>query len=103
MIVENLAARSALALAMLRLILPVERLIAVALSYTGFTEQGGSNRGQVVERFLAGTGLPGGYAWCAAFVHHVGHWSQYDAQLKRSKWPLPAIAGCKDLGKFALD
>lgn len=29
----------------------------------------GSNRGQRVEAYLASTGLDGGYAWCAAFVH----------------------------------
>ncbi|WP_221895449.1 hypothetical protein [Bathymodiolus japonicus methanotrophic gill symbiont] len=29
----------------------------------------GSNKGERIEQYLASTGLDGGYAWCAAFIH----------------------------------
>jgi len=29
----------------------------------------GSNYGERTEQYLASTGLDGGYAWCAAFIH----------------------------------
>jgi hypothetical protein len=45
----------------------VERFIAAALAFVGFREAK-NNRGQVVERFLKATGLPPGYAWCAALT-----------------------------------
>lgn len=80
-----------------------ECLIATALGFVGFTERGGNNKGQLVERFLKGTGLVGAYPWCASFLHHVGYWSQYDVLTKKSSWPLPATAGCLDLHKAAKD
>jgi hypothetical protein len=43
-----------------------------AHAYSGVTEQPpGSNAGAAVERFLASVGLPGGYAWCAAYTSHA--------------------------------
>lgn len=78
-----------------------ERLIASAMAFVGFTEQGGNNRGQIVERFLGSTGLVGAYPWCCAYLYYVGFWSQYDAIAKKSSWPLPATASCLNLLKAA--
>lgn len=39
-----------------------------ALAYVGTWEDLGNNRGTDVNRFLAVSGLGGGYPWCAAFV-----------------------------------
>lgn len=72
-------------------------LVAAANAFIGVDEQGGDNRGQMVERFLRGVSLPPGQPWCAAFVHHVGYWSHYDHALKRSSWPLPATGSCETL------
>mgnify|MGYP001571423485 CR=1 FL=1 len=41
---------------------------STAAKEIGVTEQGGENRGKRVGEYLAVTGLPEGYAWCAAFV-----------------------------------
>ncbi len=46
-----------------------EAALSVAISQLGVHEEGGNNRGQRVEEYLASVGLPGGYSWCAAFVH----------------------------------
>ena len=79
----------------------VECLIAAALALTNVTEQGGNNHGQMVERFLHEVGLSAGAPWCAAFVHHVGYWSQFDPAQQRSAWPLPATGSCQVLGDTA--
>jgi len=76
-------------------------LIAAASAFVGIGEQGGENRGQVVETFLKEVDLPAGLPWCAAFVHHVGYWSHYDFVARRSSWPLPRTASCWELGDFA--
>lgn len=77
------------------------RLIAAASSFVGIGEEGGNNRGQVVELFLRQVRQPPGQPWCAAFVHHVGYWSHFDAVSKSSSWPLPATASCWELGEYA--
>lgn len=47
----------------------IDKVLAAAQSKNGVREHPpGSNRGADVEMFLRTTGLPGGYAWCAAFV-----------------------------------
>jgi hypothetical protein len=76
-------------------------LVAAAASLVGVREEGGNNRGQMVELFLREVEQPPGEPWCAAFVHHVGHWSHYDHQSGESSWPLPATASCYELGAFA--
>ena len=76
-------------------------LIAAATSFEGLREEGGNNRGLMIERFLRGVGLHEGQPWCAAFVHHVGYWSHYDPRTGKSSWPLPATASCYMLGAFA--
>lgn len=76
-------------------------LIAAANSFVELREEGGDNRGQVVERFLASVQQPPGEPWCAAFVYYVGYWSHYDHVSKLSSWPLPATASCYELGRFA--
>jgi hypothetical protein len=68
---------------------------------TNVTEQDGDNHGQMVELFLRGVGLSAGAPWCAAFVHHIGYWSQFDAGLSHSAWPLPATGSCRVLGDAA--
>lgn len=76
-------------------------LIATAQGFMGVREQGGNNRGQMVELFLAGVKQQAGAPWCAAFVHHAGYWSHFDAAAGRSFWPLPPTASCFLLGAFA--
>ena len=76
-------------------------LIAAANAFVGFTEQGGENRGQVVERFLSAVHQQPGQPWCAAFVYYVGFNAHYDAESRTSSWPLPATASCEELARFA--
>ena len=76
-------------------------LVAAANAFVGVGEQGGDNRGQMVELFLRGVQLPPGQPWCAAFVHHVGYASHYDQLLRRSSWPLPATGSCEALARAA--
>jgi hypothetical protein len=76
-------------------------LVAAANAFVGFGEQGGDNRGQVVEHFLRGVHLSPGAPWCAAFVHHVGYASHYDQITGRSSWPLPATGSCEALARAA--
>lgn len=76
-------------------------LVAAANAFIGVGEQGGDNRGQMVERFLKSVSLPPGQPWCAAFVYHVGFWSHYDHGLRRSSWPLPATGSCEALAAAA--
>ncbi|HJQ20550.1 MAG TPA: hypothetical protein VJ867_09400 [Gemmatimonadaceae bacterium] len=76
--------------------------IAAANAFVGMREEGGDNRGQMVEMFLREVRQPPGEPWCAAFVHHVGYWSHFDASVRASSWPLPATASCAELGKYAL-
>ena len=76
-------------------------LVAAANAFVGFTEQGGDNRGQVVERFLRGVHQAPGQPWCAAFVFHVGYHSHYDSVSLISTWPLPDTASCQELFSFA--
>jgi len=76
-------------------------LVAAANAFVGVGEEGGDNRGQMVELFLREVRQPPGQPWCAAFVYHVGYWSHYDHIARRSSWPLPATASCEELGKYA--
>jgi hypothetical protein len=76
-------------------------LVAAANAFVGFGEQGGDNRGQVVEHFLRGVHLPPGAPWCAAFVHHVGFAAHLDSMSGRSSWPLPATGSCDALARAA--
>lgn len=76
-------------------------LVAAANAFVGVGEEGGDNRGQMVEHFLRGVHLQPGQPWCAAFVHHVGYASHYDQVLRRSSWPLPATGSCEALARAA--
>ena len=76
-------------------------LVAAASAFVGLGEDGGDNKGQMVELFLREVRQPPGQPWCAAFVHHVGYWSHYDHKNGLSTWPLPATASCFELGEFA--
>ena len=76
-------------------------LVAAANAFIGVSEQGGDNRGQMVELFLRGVSLPPGQPWCAAFVHHVGYSAHYDHLTRRSSWPLPATGSCEALARAA--
>lgn len=44
------------------------KLKQIYSSQIGVKEEGGANRGKMVEQYLAVTGLGPGYAWCAAYV-----------------------------------
>ena len=51
---------------------PTPQVVSVAETYVGVTEEPpGTNKGEVVNRFLASVDLGPGYAWCAAYVSHV--------------------------------
>ena len=76
-------------------------LVAAANAFVGVSEQGGDNRGQMVEHFLRSVHLPPGQPWCAAFVYHVGHSALYDHMTRRSSWPLPATGSCETLARAA--
>jgi hypothetical protein len=76
-------------------------LVAAANAFVGLGEEGGDNRGQMVELFLSEVAQPPGQPWCAAFVSHVGKWSHYDQEADKSSWPLPPTASCEELGNFA--
>ncbi len=76
-------------------------LIAAAASLVGVREEGGNNRGRMIELFLNGVKQPPGQPWCAAFVHHVGYWSHFDYASETSTWPLPSTASCYMLGVYA--
>ena len=76
-------------------------LVAAANAFIGVSEQGGDNRGQMVEHFLRSVSLPPGQPWCAAFVYHVGHSAHYDHLTQRSSWPLPATGSCEALARAA--
>ncbi len=76
-------------------------LVAAANAFVGLGEEGGDNRGQMVERFLQGVFLPPGQPWCAAFVYHVGHSAHLDQLAQRSSWPLPATGSCEALARAA--
>jgi len=76
-------------------------LVAAANAFVGVSEEGGDNRGQMVEHFLRGVHLSPGHPWCAAFVHHVGHSAHYDHLTRRSSWPLPATGSCEALARAA--
>jgi hypothetical protein len=73
----------------------VRLVLALARSQLYVREQGGENRGQVVEEYLRTTGLDEGYPWCAAFIAWCGK------QAHGAAWPLPLTAGCKELGAAA--
>lgn len=76
-------------------------LVAAATAFVGVREEGGDNRGQMVEQFLRSVHLPPGQPWCAAFVHYVGHSAHYDHLSRRSSWPLPATGSCEALARAA--
>lgn len=76
-------------------------VVAAANAFVGVGEQGGDNRGQMVEHFLRGVHLPPGQPWCAAFVHHVGYSAHFDHVTRRSSWPLPATGSCEALARAA--
>lgn len=73
----------------------VDAVLRAAQSYRWVRETQGSNRGEVVNRFLARVGLAPGQPWCAAFVSVIGS----DMLLK--EWPLPLVGGCATLGEAA--
>ncbi len=76
-------------------------LVAAANAFVGVGEQGGDNRGQMVELFLRSVSLPPGQPWCAAFVYHVGRAAHFDHVTGRSSWPLPATGSCEALARAA--
>jgi hypothetical protein len=76
-------------------------LVAAANAFVGLGEDGGDNRGQMVELFLREVKQPAGQPWCAAFVYHIGYWSHFDPRVAKSSWPLPATASCWELGDHA--
>jgi hypothetical protein len=75
-------------------------LVAAANGLVGLRADG-SNRRLMLDLFLRGASQPAGQPWCAAFVHHVGYWSQFDYATNASSWPLPSSPSCHWLGEHA--
>lgn len=74
----------------------VERLILAAECFLGFEEvPPGTNRGQVVEAFLASVGLGPGHPWCAAAVTHCGVLACGD------EWPVPKTGYVQSIVNWA--
>jgi hypothetical protein len=79
-------------------------LVATAQAFVGFGEVSESERGRFVDALLlqAEGRIPDASAcrrrWDAAFVHHVGYWSQFRQRDETSAWPLPYFL---DLGETA--
>ena len=66
-----------------------EQLKKIYFSQVGVREQGGANRGEQVEQYLASVGFGPGYAWCAAFVSWC--YQQADVEHPQSAW-VPSYA-----------
>ena len=66
-----------------------EELQQIYQSQVGVREQGGANRGEQVEQYLASVGFGPGYAWCAAFVSWC--YQQVDVEHPQSAW-VPSYA-----------
>lgn len=60
----------------------VSCIYTTAANELGVTESGGNNKGKRVGEYLKVTGLPEGYAWCAAYVSWV--LKQCDVKVKYS-------------------
>lgn len=69
---------------------PLEAIALLARSQLWVREEGGENRGQVVEHYLATVSQAAGQPWCAAFVSWVGSQAI-------PVWPLPKTASCQAL------
>ena len=78
---------------------PIGRFLAVCNAFVGFKETR-PNAGQVVDTFLASTGLKPGNPWCAAFVSFCG-FRAFSVHQKTSRWPVPITAGCTVIAKWA--
>ncbi|MGK7390282.1 MAG: CHAP domain-containing protein [Candidatus Cyclobacteriaceae bacterium M2_1C_046] len=78
-----------------------QRLQQVYLNEVGIREQGGANRGEQVEQYLASVGFGPGHAWCAAFVSWC--YQQVGVAHPKSAW-VPSYATKQNLiyqrGKF---
>lgn len=83
----------------------VDRFLSGLYQFRNFAEQGGANRGQVVEAMLKHVGLEPGQPWCMAMVSYVGYHTFLrinPATLEvKSDWPLPKTGGCAYMGDFA--
>ena len=75
----------------------IARTLEIARKEVGVREVG-SNRGRRVEEYLAATGLPGGYAWCSAFVAWC---AKKGAVVEKTLCPLVLTADCDVLLAFA--
>jgi len=84
-------------------------LISAANAFVGLGEARNSAdpmaRGALAEAFLrqvevGDDGLPP-ESWNAAFVHHVGLWSHFDARSQTSCWPLPPVRDAAQLAECA--
>jgi hypothetical protein len=79
----------------------LERALAKAISQIGVRERPvGSNKGPEVERYLASTGLGGGFFWCMAFVHFCFMEAAREMGVRN---PFPKTAGCIDAWNKARD
>lgn len=72
----------------------LDAAVQVARDNRGVTEQGGSNRGPIVDTYIRSVGLDperGSYPWCAAFVHFC--FEKAGRALGLPAQPCPKVAG----------
>lgn len=80
---------------------PPDAVLSGALTLLHIHEQGGNNRGEMIEQMLRDVDQPPGAPWCAAYVHRAGYYALLDPTTNQSPWPLPATASCQALADFA--
>lgn len=77
------------------------RLVSAANAFLTLGAEPGAAQGRMVNTFLSEIGQPPNGRWDLAFLHHVGYWSHYDFEAKRSSWPIPVSSAPEDLVLFA--
>lgn len=80
----------------------IDKLIAIAKTEVGNTENGGNNKGEAVVKYQKSTWLkPGAWAWCAAFMCYIFEQWVKDAQVQKSLDIIkPVIWRCRDASAF---
>jgi hypothetical protein len=78
--------------------------VSAATSYIGLGDEcdvGAGRRSRLVEQCQRQVDCRSDEEWSAAFVHHVGYWSQYDHTAEQSRWPLPPAPNARLLAAYA--
>lgn len=78
-----------------------KKLVQIAVNQIGVHEEGGNNKGKMIQEFQSSTWLDGtGWPWCAAFVDWcILQWQKACPDLP--KFERPQTAGAFDLERWA--